>query len=78
MTGKWRKRLESFDPDTLMKDVIDVSAHRIWKPAYLNQTVGLTIRKADRYNELWVEGKELGLEGIKLVDYCVDRVARIK
>jgi len=78
MTGRWRKRLESFDPETLMKEVVDVSFHSIWKPAYLNQTVELTLRKADRYIELCIEGKELGLEGIKLVDYCVDRVARIK
>lgn len=74
----WLERMRSYDPNALMRDVIRPDQHRVWKDSYLNQTVDLTIRKALLHQELYREGSAKGLKGIKLVDYCVDRVARLR
>jgi len=40
-----------------MKDIIPISHHHFWKPAYLNRLVSVEMRRRERFKALYQSGK---------------------
>jgi len=40
-----------------MKDIIPISNHHFWKPAYLNRLVSVEMRRRERFKALYQSGK---------------------